>query len=69
MCVCIYVYMYICIHVCVYIYIYIYIGGWSNTVGNLNEGFRVTKQLNVFLFDFFGGTDLTHACAHFAFHF
>ena len=52
------------------IYIYIYIErerGWSNTVGNLNEGFRVTQIIHRVFFDFLGGTDLTHACAHFAF--
>ena len=43
--------------------------GWSNTVGNLNEGFRVTKEIHCVFVYFFGGSDWTHACAHFAFHF
>ena len=42
--------------VVVVIIITIVIRGWSNTVGNLNEGFRVTKEIyRVLLFFFLGG--------------
>ena len=35
------------------LYVIICFRGWSNTVGNLNEGFRVTKDIHRVLFDLF----------------